>query len=253
MKPGRTTLPVASMRLPWKFLIAFFGATFATRPFSIRTEWPGRTWEVLPKVSTVPFSMSSEVGMGSAFFQRGQFLQRAVAHGDCAGKTFLRTERAADAMARVKRRHAATVQFDGLIRTARAVAAMLAERGEDLREFLCRRQRAKVGDWIGQRRADEFLHRAEAALFHQIAEARMKFAHVAEAILHHGGAELDGLSAESEEVRGVLVGHRAAIAGDGDAGAGNLREREIADRQHAFAGHTDDDAFFPTARLEFKL
>jgi hypothetical protein len=51
------------MRLPRKFLIAFFGATFATKPFSMRTEWPGRTLEVFPRVNTVPFSMSNELGI----------------------------------------------------------------------------------------------------------------------------------------------------------------------------------------------
>src|ERR1017187_7810973 len=245
MSPGNTTLPVASIRLPRKFLIAFFGATFATRPSLISTEWPRRTLEVFPKVNTVPFSMSKELGMGSAFFQRSQFLRCAVSHRDCAGKTFLRAERAADAVTRIKRRDAATVQHDGLIRTARAVAAVLAERGNHLREFLCRRQRAEIGDRIRQRGADEFLDRAKAALLHQIAQAGMKFIHIAEAILHDGGAELDGLRAKGEEVRGVLVGHRAAVAGDPDAGAGNFGEREVADRQHAFARHADDDAFFP--------
>src|ERR1017187_1801959 len=138
MKPGRTTLPVALTRLPRKFLIACFGATFATRPFSIRTEWPGRTLEVFPKVSTVPFSMSRELGMRSTFVQRGQFLRRAVAHRNCAGKTFLRAERATHALTRIKRWDAATVQDDGLIRTARAVAAMLAKCSDDLRQFLRR-------------------------------------------------------------------------------------------------------------------
>src|ERR1035437_5617418 len=144
MKPGKTTLAVALMRLPRKFLIAFLGATFATRPFSIRTEWPGKTLEVFPRVSTVPFSMSSELGMGSAFVQRGEFLRRSVAHGDCTGKTFLRAERATDAVTWIKHWHATAVQHDCLIRTARAVAAMLAESGDDLREFLRRRQRAEV-------------------------------------------------------------------------------------------------------------
>src|SRR5208282_5160132 len=115
MKPGRTTLPAALIRLPRKFLTAFFGATFATRPLSIRTEWPCRTLEVFPKVSTVPFSMSRRSGMRSTFAQRGQFLRRAVVHEDGTGKTFLRAQRA-----------------------ARAVAAMLAERSDDLRELLRR-------------------------------------------------------------------------------------------------------------------
>src|SRR5208283_5352156 len=139
----------------------------------------------------------------------------------------------------------------GLIRTACAVAAMLAKGGDDLRQLLRRRQRAKVGDRIWQRRADEFLHRAKAALLHQIAETGVKFVHVAEAMLHHGGAELDGLCPERQEIRGVPVGHRTAVARDGDARAGNPGEGEIADRQNAFAGHANNHAFLPAAVFRF--
>ena len=93
------------------------------------------------------------------------------------------------------------------------------------------------------------LHRLEAALLHQEAQAGMKLIHDAQAVFHHDGAELDGLGAEGQEVGGGLVIHRAAIAGHGDARAGDLGQRQVADRQHAFAGHADDDAFLPAAVL----
>src|ERR1035437_6823463 len=61
MKPGATTLREASMRLPTKRLNWFFGAIRVIQPFSMRTEWLGKTAAAFPAVSTVPFSTSSDI------------------------------------------------------------------------------------------------------------------------------------------------------------------------------------------------
>src|ERR1017187_2760918 len=103
MKPGATTLREASIRLPPNRLNWFFGAIRAIQPFSIRTEWLGNTAGVFPAVSTVPFSMSSDMAryivtkLQGLVLQGGQFTGAARAHGDGASKTLLRAQRTPDA------------------------------------------------------------------------------------------------------------------------------------------------------------
>src|ERR1035437_2984417 len=97
MKPGVTTLRVASMRLPAKRLNRFLGAMLAIQPFSMRAEWPVRTAAAFPPVSTVPFSMRSDIVSGverlpGLVLEGGQFPRSARAHRDGAGKALLRAE-----------------------------------------------------------------------------------------------------------------------------------------------------------------
>jgi len=73
----------------------------------------------------------------------------------------------------------------------------------------------------------------------------MEFVDDAIAVLHHDGAELHAAGAEGEKVGRRLVVHRAAVARDRQAHAGDAGEGVITDRQDALAGEADDDALLP--------
>src|ERR1035437_1720753 len=250
MNPGATTLREASMRLPVKHLNWFLGATWVIQPFSIRTEWLGKTAAAFPPVSTVPFSMRSDIVKGIAWspglvLQRGQFSGSARAHGDGARKALLSAERTPNAERGIKGWNLLPVQSDGLVGAARAIAAMLAEFRHDLRQFLGGREGHEIGDRIGQSRANEFFDRLEAPFFHQEAQSGMELIYNAEAVFHHNGTELDGLRSQGQEVGSGLVVHRTAVARHRDARARYLGQRKVADGQDAFTGHAYHHAFFP--------
>src|ERR1035437_423746 len=123
MNPGATTLREASMRLPANRLNRLLGAMLVIQPFSIRMEWPVRTAGVLPAVSTVPFSMSSDIVTGVEWLpglvlERGQFPGCARAHGDSTDKALLRAERTSNAERGIKGWNLLPVQDDGLVRAA---------------------------------------------------------------------------------------------------------------------------------------
>ena len=59
--------------------------------------------------------------------QRGQFPVRSRTHGDGPGKALLSTKRASNAQRGIEDRDLLSVQHDGLVWAARAVAAMLAQ------------------------------------------------------------------------------------------------------------------------------
>ena len=65
------------------------------------------------------------------------------------------------------------------------------------------------------------------------------------AFLHDDGAELDGLHAQGQEVRGGLVVHGAAVAADVHAHPGDVGQGQVADLRDALAGQADDDALLP--------
>lgn len=100
-----------------------------------------------------------------------------------------------------------------------------------------------------QRRADQFFDGLESPVLHEKTEPGVQFIHDAQPVFHHDGAKLHRLGAQGQEVGRRLVVHRAAIAGHRDAHARHFRQRQVADRQHPFAGHADHHPLFPTPVL----